>query len=266
MRNMKRNAVILTVLALLVVVPATFAVSEEAGPAGQLGINGGFMLAQTINFLIVAGLLTFGLIGPLGRMLDERTNRIEKGLQDAQEAANARRNAEAEAERIRNEARAEVQKMVEDGRQRGEELATSIRSEAQTEAEKIRSDAREQATTEREAELSDMRNQVANIAVALSNRLIGESLVDESRQKALISDFFSRVPDDARQLSGDVTIVSAMPLDDEEKGRIEGELSGANVSYQVDPNILGGLVIRSEERVVDGSIRSSLNGMAARLT
>ncbi len=266
MRNMKRNAVILTVLALLIVVPAAFAVSEEAGPAGQLGINPGFMLAQTVNFLIVAGLLTFGLIGPLGRMLDERTNRIEKGLQDAQEAASARRNAEAEAERIRNEARAEVQKMVEEGRQRGEELATGIRSEAQAEAETIRNNAREQAATEREAELSDMRNQVANISVALANRLIGESLVDESRQKALISDFFSRVPEDARQLAGDVEVISAMPLDDEEKSRIEGELSGANVTYQVDPTILGGLVIRSEERVVDGSIRSNMNDMAARLS
>ncbi|MEM6529734.1 MAG: F0F1 ATP synthase subunit delta [Chloroflexota bacterium] len=37
------------------------------------------------------------------------------------------------------------------------------------------------------------------------------------------------------------------------------------MSYQVDPNILGGLVIRSEDRVVDGSVRSGLNDLSARL-
>jgi hypothetical protein len=115
-----------------------------------------------------------------------------------------------------------------------------------------------------EAELSGLRNQVATISVALANRLIGESL-DEKRQKALISDFFSRIPDGSKALSGDVTVVSAMPLEDAEKKKIEGELKGTNVSYQVDPNILGGLVIRSEDRVVDGSVRSGLTELSGRL-
>ncbi|MEO1441590.1 MAG: F0F1 ATP synthase subunit B [Chloroflexota bacterium] len=262
MRNLKRNVLILMVLAMLMIVPSALAVEE--GPAGALGINAGFLLAQTVNFLIVAAALYFLMIGPMGNMLDERKNTIEKGLQDAQEAANARRNAEADAEKIRTEARAEVQKTIEEGRQRGEDMAQAIRSEAQEEAEKIRSDAREAAQVEKEAELAGLRNQVATISVALANRLIGEAL-DDSRQKALISDFFSNVPADARALSGDVTVVSAMPLEDAEKKKIEGELGGANVSYQVDPNILGGLVIRSEDRVVDGSVRSGLNDLSSRL-
>ncbi|MEM6282092.1 MAG: F0F1 ATP synthase subunit B [Chloroflexota bacterium] len=262
MRNLKRNVLILMVLAMLMIVPSALAVEE--GPAGALGINAGFLLAQTVNFLIVAVALYFLMVGPMGNMLDERKNTIEKGLQDAQEAANARRNAEADAEKIRTEARAEVQKTIEEGRQRGEELAASIRSEAQEEAEKIRSDAREAAAVEKEAELAGLRSQVATISVALANRLIGEAL-DDKRQKALISDFFSNVPEGATALSGDVTVVSAMPLEDGEKKKIEGELKGANVSYQVDPNILGGLVIRSEDRVVDGSVRSGLNDLSARL-
>lgn len=263
MHNMKRNALILTVLALLMVVPSALAVEE--GPAGALGINAGFLLTQTVNFLVVASLLYFLMIGPMGRMLDGRSAKIQKGLDDAQKAANARRNAEEDAEKIRAEARAEAQKLIEEGRQRGEEMSQGIRSEAQTEADKIRSDAREQAATERESELSGLRNQVANISVALANRLIGDSLMDEGSRKALISDFFSRVPDDAKSISGDVTVVSAMPLEDDEKSRIEGELNGANITYQVDPNILGGLVIRSEDRVVDGSVRSGMNNLSGRL-
>lgn len=261
---MKRNVLILTVLAMLVMVSPALAVEE--GPAGALGINAGFLLAQTINFLIIAGLLYFLMIGPMGRMLEERSTKIEKGLDDAQKAANARKNAEADAEQIRAEARAEAQKIVEEGRQRAEEVAAGVRSEAQDDAGKIREDAQSQAKTQLEAELSGLRSQVANISVALANRLIGESLVDGDSQKAVISDFFSRMPEDAKSISGDVTVVSAMPLEDAEKSNIESQLGSANVTYQVDPNILGGLVIRSEDRVVDGSVRSGMNELSGRLS
>lgn len=262
--TMKQFVIALTAAALLVLVPSVLAV-EATGPAGALGINAGLLLAQTINFLVVAALLYFMLVGPLGRMLDARTAKIKKGLEDAAEAANARRNAVAEAEKIKTEARAEIQKSVEEGRQRGEQLAESIREEAKAEAEKIKADARAAAEQARDAELAGLRDQVANISIALANRLIGEAL-DEQRQKALISDFFSKVPDNAKaSMSGKVTVVSAMPLEDAEKSRIQSEIGSDDIEYVVDPNILGGLVLRSADTVVDGSVRSGLNDIAGRL-
>jgi len=243
--------------------PAALA-AEATGPAGALGINAGLMIAQLVNFLVVAVLLYFLLVGPMGRMLDARTAKIKKGLEDANEAANARRNAEAEAEKIRAEARNDAQKAVEEGRKRGEELAASIQAEAREEAEKIREDAQAAAEQARNAELADLRSQVGNISVALANRLIGESL-DEKKQKTLISDFFSKVPDGALDLSGNVTIVSAMPLEDKEKSRIEKEIKADDISYDVNPDILGGLIVRNEDNVVDGSVRSGLNNLAGRL-
>jgi len=265
MRNLtpKRYALIVVVAAMMSFAPTALA-AEATGPAGALGINAGLLIAQTVNFIVAGLILYFLLVGPLGRMLDARSAKIKKGLEDAAEAASARRNAEADAEKIRTEARAEAQKIIEEARGRGEELAENIRTEAQADAEKTRSDAQAAAEQAREAELSDLRSQVGNISVALANRLIGESL-DESRQKALISDFFSRVPDGALNLSGEVTVVSAMPLEDDEKSRIESELNASSVNYSVDPDILGGLVIRSSDNVVDGSVRSGLNGLAARM-
>jgi F-type H+-transporting ATPase subunit b len=259
----KHYVLVLTLLAMVMFAPAALA-TEASGPAGALGINAGLLLAQTVNFIVVAVLLYFLLIGPLGRMLDSRTEKIKKGLADANEAANARRNAEADAEKILAEARAEAQKIVADGRARGDELAGTIRTEAQAEGEKIRSDAQAAAEQARDAELANLRNQVGAISIALANRLIGESLT-EKKQKALISDFFAKVPEGALNLGGDVTVVSAMPLENAEKTKIEKELKADNVSYSVDPNILGGLVIRSSDSVVDGSVRSGLNDLSARI-
>ncbi len=66
-------------------------------------------------------------------------------------------------------------------------------------------------------------------------------------------------------MGGEVEVISAMPLTDEEQNRIRTETGAANVNFQVDPSILGGLIIRSQERVVDASVRNSLNDLAGRL-
>lgn len=262
--NMKRMLLVLTVMMLFVAIPATMAAEEGGSPLDALGINQGFLIAQCFNFGIIFALLTVFLWRPIINMLDARSAKIAKGLEDASAAANARLNAEAEAEKIKAQARAEVQQTIEESRGRGEELAKSIEAEARAEADTIRSQARAAAVEERDQQLAGLRSQVAAIAIAVAQRLIGESL-DEKRQQALINDFFSKVPADAKALSGDVEVVSAMPLSDDEKARVQREIGAANVEFVVDPGILGGLVIRSEDRIVDGSVRSGLSDISQRM-
>ena len=239
---------------------------EEAAtnPLTPLGINLGFLIAQIVNFLLLFGLLTVFLWRPLMNMLDSRAARIQKGVEDAAAAANARRNAEAEAERIAAAARADSARIVEEARARGDEVARQVQAEARQESDSIRAEARARANEERDRQLADLRGQVAAIAIAVSQRLIGESL-DEKRQQALINDFFSKVPADARSLQGPVEVVSAMPLSPEEQARVKTEIGVQDATFSVDPSILGGLVIRTEQRVVDGSVRSGLSELAGRL-
>lgn len=242
------------------------AVVEEAAtnPLTPLGINTGFLLAQIINFLLLFGLLSIFLWRPLMNMLDSREMKIQKGLEDAAAAANARRNAEAEAEKILAAARAEAQRVVEEARGRGDELAKLVETEARTEAEQIRAEGRVRVNEERDRQLADMRGQVAAIAVAVAQRLIGETL-DEKRQQALVNDFFAKVPPEARSLSGSVEVISAMPLSDDEKNKVKSEVGASDITFTVDPSILGGLIIRTQDRVVDGSVRSGLGELSSRL-
>jgi F-type H+-transporting ATPase subunit b len=263
----KRVIISLLVVVLLVAVSPAFAAEEThaaSGPLDALGINVGFLVSQFINFFLVFGGLTFFLWTPATNMMKARSAKIQKGLEDAAAAANARRNAEAEAEKILAQARSEANQIVEQGRQRGEEQTKIAAGSARTEADRILADARTAAAGARDAELAGLRGQVGAISVAIAERLIGASM-DKQRQQALISDFFTRVPADARNLSGDVTVVSAMPLDAGEQSNVKSQLGGANVSFTVDPSILGGLIIRAGDRVVDGSVRSGLNDISTRL-
>ena len=56
-----------------------------------------------------------------------------------------------------------------------------------------------------------------------------------------------------------------MPLTTKEQAQVKKETGADKVSFSVDPAILGGLVIRAGDRVVDGSVRSSLGDLASRL-
>jgi F-type H+-transporting ATPase subunit b len=251
-------------MAMLFAVSPALAVEEGGSPLDALGINVGFLLSQLFNFGLIFGLLTLFLWRPIINALDARAEKIARGLEDAAAAANARRNAEADAETIRQGARSEVNRIVEEGRARAEEVARAIEAEARTEADRIRQEARVSAEAERNAELAGLRGQVAAISMAVAQRLIGASM-DESRQRALVDEFFTNVPQNARNLSGAVTVISAMPLSEAEQARITGELGASDVTFTVDPSILGGLVVRVGDRVIDGSVRNNLSELSARL-
>lgn len=286
MRNWKQLLLLLMVVLMLAAVPFAMAqdeegddhgdtttevhdegaeeAAEEGGGISALGINGGFLIAQIINFAIIALALTAMLWRPAINMLDAREEKIKKGIEDAAAAAKARQNAEAEAEKILAQARSEAQKVIDDARGRGEDVAKSIEQEAKQSADKIKSDAQADAVAARDAQLGDLRDQVLNISVAVAGRILGEN-IDANKQKSLVDSFISNLPDGAKGMKGDVEVVSAMPLTDAEQGKVKKAIGADNVTFTVNPAILGGLIVRSDDKVVDGSVRSNLNNLSGSL-
>jgi len=240
---------------------------EEAGgsPLDPLGINTGLLAVQMLNFLILLGVLIPLLWRPAVNMLDARSEKIKKGIEDAAAAAKARENAEAEAEKILAQARTEAQKVIDEARSRGDDVAKGIEQEARQAAEKIQSDAQADAVASRDAQLGDLREQVLNISTAVAGRILGEQL-DTKKQKALVDGFIAELPDDAKGLGGSVEVISAMPLSDSEQSSVKSAVGADEVTFSVDPAILGGLIVRSADRVVDGSVRSRLNRLSGSLS
>ena len=233
-------------------------------PLENLGINPGFLLIQIIAFIVLYTVMTRFIFAPLVNVLNERRNRIAKGLEDAAAAARARENAEAEAEKILAQARSEAQKVIDEARGRGEDVATTIEQEARQTAAKIQYDAQSEAVATRNAELGNLREQIVNISVAVAGRILDES-ISKSKQKALVDSFIADLPDGAKGIGGSVAVVSAMPLSAAEQKSVKAETAAEEVDFSVDPDILGGLVIRWPGGMVDGSVRAQLTSLSRNL-
>jgi F-type H+-transporting ATPase subunit b len=242
----------------------------------KLGLNLGFFLFQVFNFTIMVILLYAWAYKPIVKMLEGRKNKIAQGLEDARIAADARANAEQEANKILAEAQLKATQVIREATERAEAIGIEIKADAEKLVEKERSDALVEIQQERERILSDLRGQVANLAVAVAQKLIGETL-DEKRQHALIDNFFSGIKSgrvtvlEGVTLSGvSAEVTSALPLTPAEKETIQKEIlskagSQVIVSFRVDPSILGGLIMRLGDKVVNASVVGQLEHLRQNL-
>jgi F-type H+-transporting ATPase subunit b len=230
-----------------------------------LGINFGLLIVQIIAFAIVFLTLNAWVYKPMLDMMESRKQKIAQGLEDARVASEARANAEKEAAKVLAEAQAEAGKVVREATERAASAGKEVKAAAEAEAVKAREAAMGEAELERNRILGDLRGQVASLAIAAANKLVGETL-DEKKQRALIDEFFSGVKGGkvvvADGLTGDsAEVTSALPLTSDEQNSVKKSVSVKEVSFKVDPSILGGLVIKVGDKVLDGSVAGKLEGL-----
>jgi F-type H+-transporting ATPase subunit delta len=98
----------------------------------------------------------------------------------------------------------------------------------------------------------------ANLLALLSSRNLAHLVSDVADQYELLLD--------AHRGIERAEVVSAVPLDDEQRQQVEELLKGVvgkdvRMTERVDPVVLGGLVARVGDRVIDGSTRTKLSAM-----
>ena len=240
-----------------------------------LGINLGLLIVQIIAFTIVFLTLNAWVYKPMLNMMETRKQKIAQGLEDARVAAEARANAEKEAAKVIAEAQTEASKIVREATERAASAGNDVKAAAAAEAAKAREAAIAEAEVERNRILGDLRGQVASLAIAAANKLVGEAL-DEKKQRALLDEFFSGVKSgkvvvlEGSGFQGEAAeVTSALPLNKDEEAAVKKDVlskAGAkDVTFRVDPSILGGLVIKVGDKVLDGSVAGKLEGLRQNL-
>lgn len=170
--------------------PYAEVVAGEAEGAG-ISFNLFWILVSAANFGFFIIVLRSVALGPITKMLDERRERIERGLRDAADAALAKTRAVEAADAALAEARRESNEI----RANAEKAAAQIRdgqvAVLKGELDKMRTDATNEIEAARVSALASIRSEVADLAISAATKVVGASM-DGERQRALVGEFLDQ--------------------------------------------------------------------------
>jgi F-type H+-transporting ATPase subunit b len=159
-----------------------------------LGINLYVLIAQIINVAILFTALYFLLFKRFLKTMEERKQKIEQGLAEAERVqAEAARAEEAYQERMA-QAERERETILAQAREEAERLragaTAQAEEEAREEASRILAQEREAFEAERQQALADMHSQIVGLVLAATRKVVEEGM-DEQVQRRLIDRFLS---------------------------------------------------------------------------
>jgi F-type H+-transporting ATPase subunit b len=155
-----------------------------AGVAGVIDING-TVIVELITFLVMMAVLARWVYPEIVRLAEGRQRLIAEQLAEAEKSRAAAAAELKEAEAKLADARKTAQSVIEAATKSGEQLRQELKQKAEEEAKRLAETARKEIEAERERAIQSVRNEVAGLVVAATEKVIGETL-DEGKHKQLI--------------------------------------------------------------------------------
>ncbi len=151
-----------------------------------------------VFWMFVAFILLFLVLAKWGwpviiKMMDQRANTIDQGVEDARKAKEQLDNARAEAQKYVKEAQARQADMLREAAKMKTDIIEEARREAQSAAKKEMDNAKvaiEQAR--KEAELQ-FRNEVGRFSIDIAEKMLRERMNNDNAQTVLVNKLLDEI-------------------------------------------------------------------------
>ena len=137
-----------------------------------------------INLLIAYVVLKHFVFKPIIKLLNKRREAVLSELEDAANKTAAAQELFEKATRRIEDSKNEASTIMSDARVQAEKQSLTIVNTARTEANTIVDRASEDAKRMHNAMLDQMRDEVADLAVAIASKVVG-SIIDDTHQKEM---------------------------------------------------------------------------------
>ncbi|MBN9154334.1 MAG: F0F1 ATP synthase subunit B [Microbacterium sp.] len=147
----------------------------------------------SLAFAIVLAFFLWKVLPSMNAMLDARREAIEGGIKRAEEMQSRATAALEEYTAKLAEARTEAAQIRDQARADGAKILAELRENAQAEAARVTASAQAQIAAERQSALVSLRTDVGSLAIDLAGGVIGESLSDDAKAKAVVDRFIAEL-------------------------------------------------------------------------
>ena len=143
------------------------------------------LIAQLVNFGIVVFVLYKFAIKPLSITMDQRTETIEKSLNDAKKIEEDLTRLAADKEQAMLEAKKQAQEIIEKARKQGEVQGKNMVDDAKKEVQTVIAAAKEQIAQEKQTMIKDVKAEVSNLVIKATAKILEKVTTKEVDAKLI---------------------------------------------------------------------------------
>lgn len=143
------------------------------------------MVAQLVNFGIVATVLWFFVFKPLNKIMAERTKTIEKSLSDAKAIESKLAATQQETAGIIKASRQDAQKIIQEAKILAEKQQAKTVEETQAKVKKIVEESKKQIALEKDKMVQSVQAEIADVVVLAAQQVL-KDVSDKKIDKELV--------------------------------------------------------------------------------
>ena len=126
-------------------------------------------------------------------MVDKRKVFIDESLENAKRANLQLEHIKEEGDRILMEARSEQAKMLKEANEMRAKIVNDAKENANLEASKIMEEAKASIQKEKELAMRDVKDQIASLSIDIAERVLRKNLVDRPAQFELVDNLIKEI-------------------------------------------------------------------------
>jgi F-type H+-transporting ATPase subunit b len=144
-----------------------------------------------VGFAVLMFIVVKFIVPMFEKTFAERAEAIEGGIAKAEKAQAEASAALEEYKQQLTDARAEANRIREEARAEGALILADLKEKAAAESARITAQAHVQIESERQAAVVSLRSEVGALATTLAGRIVGEALNDDERSARVVDRFLA---------------------------------------------------------------------------
>lgn len=158
----------------------------------KLGIDPKLLIAQIVNFVLLLVILQRVAYKPILKMLNERSEKIEKSLKQAQKIEEELAKTEETKIAEIKKAKEEAQRIIKEAYETAEKKSLETLGKTKAKTQEIVEKAKLEIKAEKKNAVEEAKGEIAELSIQIAKKIIGNN-ISESAEKKLISDVLGKI-------------------------------------------------------------------------